>query len=401
MSDQALVKLAAWADGEVTKLAARAFDQVVERIPLYRTGQTVTAPELRQSIKDNLGFVVTAMRRPHSRRDLSTPQETGHRRAQQSVPLPEVLQVYRVSFAVLWEALVEHVATRDDATSDALLRAASMIWQLADEHALALTEAYRATTAEMLLANQRRRSALVEALLTGHPVPEAGPWDAASFLGFAPDGELVVVATETRGLAEESLDSIEQRLATLGIVSGWRLTPALQLGVVSLRPGQYETLLRFITDIASARTGISPRYRQLGETPRALRLARAALSQLPDRRAGVRVFGASPLAAMMACEPAEGHRLALQVLGNVLALPPEDRELLLETLEAYLDHEGSAERAGEVLHCHPNTVRYRLRRLHELTGRSLSDPYGLAELAAASYAIRIGGGSSGRDRSSA
>jgi len=44
---------------------------------------------------------------------------------------------------------------------------------------------------------------------------------------------------------------------------------------------------------------------------------------------------------------------------------------------------------AEVLYCHPNTVRYRLRRLQELTGRSLSDPRGIAELAAAAYALRL------------
>ena len=63
--------------------------------------------------------------------------------------------------------------------------------------------------------------------------------------------------------------------------------------------------------------------------------------------------------------------------------------MLLDTLNAYLDHDGSAERAAEVLYCHPNTVRYRLRRLQELTGRSLSDPHGIAELAAAAYAVRL------------
>jgi DNA-binding PucR family transcriptional regulator len=91
----------------------------------------------------------------------------------------------------------------------------------------------------------------------------------------------------------------------------------------------------------------------------------------------------------MACEPDEGGRLAHEVLGSVLALPADDRAVLLDTLHGYLDHDGSAERTGEALHCHPNTVRYRLRRLQELTGRSLSDPYALSELAAASYAVRL------------
>jgi DNA-binding PucR family transcriptional regulator len=62
---------------------------------------------------------------------------------------------------------------------------------------------------------------------------------------------------------------------------------------------------------------------------------------------------------------------------------------LLRTLTVWLDNDGSAERAGDVMHCHPNTVRYRLRRIQDLTGRALSDPQGVAELAAAAYAVRL------------
>jgi hypothetical protein len=41
---------------------------------------------------------------------------------------------------------------------------------------------------------------------------------------------------------------------------------------------------------------------------------------------------------------------------------------LLETLTAYLDASGSIEATGRVLFVHPNTVRYRLRRVADVTG---------------------------------
>ena len=46
------------------------------------------------------------------------------------------------------------------------------------------------------------------------------------------------------------------------------------------------------------------------------------------------------------------------------------------------------ERAPEALYCHPHTMRYQVRRLQERTGRSLSDPHGLAELAAGVCTLR-------------
>ena len=46
---------------------------------------------------------------------------------------------------------------------------------------------------------------------------------------------------------------------------------------------------------------------------------------------------------------------------------------LLETLTAYLDTSGSIEATSRRLFVHPNTVRYRLRRIAEVTGLSPSD----------------------------
>jgi DNA-binding PucR family transcriptional regulator len=127
----------------------------------------------------------------------------------------------------------------------------------------------------------------------------------------------------------------------------------------------------------------------LADTPRALQLAEAARTGLAPGTAGVRVFDPSPLAALLVREPDEGRRLAAEVLGPVLGLPAEDRSVLLETLGAYFAQAGSAERAAEALYCHPNTVRYRLRRIQELTGRSLTEPRGIAELASAAYVMNL------------
>jgi DNA-binding PucR family transcriptional regulator len=75
------------------------------------------------------------------------------------------------------------------------------------------------------------------------------------------------------------------------------------------------------------------------------------------------------------------------VAGSILAalgqIPAGQRPVLLATLGAWLDNGGSASKAASVLFCHPNTVRHRMRRLEQLTGRSLSDPRGIAELSLA------------------
>lgn len=59
---------------------------------------------------------------------------------------------------------------------------------------------------------------------------------------------------------------------------------------------------------------------------------------------------------------------------------PRVRELraadptLADTLRAYLDCFGDVGAAAQWLHVHPNTVRYRVRRIEEMLGTSLADP---------------------------
>lgn len=386
-----LAALSRWAEQRLPTLVEDAHQLVLERIEAYRDEHIVPAEALRKSFQQNMRAMLTALAEPDTDLDVTVATHTGRDRARQGMPLPEVLRSYRISFAVLWNALVAraHEVGRPR-VAEALLDSVSRMWRLTDEHALALTEGYRAATAEILVSQQRRRAALVEALLSGQPRPEAAPWEAASLLGFPPNPAILVVVAETRRLAEESLPGVEAALTQQGIVSAWCLTTALQFGVIALDGAeQVDTAMDTLRSVALARVGVSPVCTTLTDAPRSVHLARMALATIPAGEVEVRMFSSSPLAALVACDPDESRRLAHAVLGPVEALPADDRDLLLETLYTYLDHQGSVAEVGTLLHCHPNTVRYRLRRIHQLTGRSMSDPQDLAELSTAAYALRV------------
>lgn len=379
-----------WVEERLPALVEQVNTTVEETIPLYRGGDHVSTEELRRSVEENLRFLIAALRDPHAPRDPSVPTGTGRRRAHQGVPLPEVLQVYRIAFSALWGSLVQHAADAERLPARrSLLTASTVIWSIVDEHAILVTEAYREATAEILVTQQHRRSALVEVLLTGHTGRDAGPWEAASLLGFPPGAQLHVVAAHTRDVAVETLPGIERALGESGFASGWRLTPSLQLGVIASSTGSADDLLAVLRSRSRGRVGLSPGYQAPADTPRALRLARAALGLIPRAAVEVRRFSASPIAALLAADRTEGGRLADDVLGPVLRLAEGDRSVLLETLGGYLGSGGSADIAAEQLHCHPNTVRYRLRKIEELTGRSLGDPAALAELTTAFYAVGL------------
>jgi DNA-binding PucR family transcriptional regulator len=66
-------------------------------------------------------------------------------------------------------------------------------------------------------------------------------------------------------------------------------------------------------------------------------------------------------------------------LGPLLDTPAEERDMLLQTLATYFAA-GSIAEAGRRLYCHRNTVRHRLIRIKQLTGRSVDDALGAVEL---------------------
>ncbi|MBM0230823.1 helix-turn-helix domain-containing protein [Micromonospora sp. STR1_7] len=61
-------------------------------------------------------------------------------------------------------------------------------------------------------------------------------------------------------------------------------------------------------------------------------------------------------------------------VARLLAYDAEHNARLVETLAAWLDAFGDVVAAAAVLHVHPNTFRYRLRRLAELGALDLADP---------------------------
>jgi purine catabolism regulator len=71
----------------------------------------------------------------------------------------------------------------------------------------------------------------------------------------------------------------------------------------------------------------------------------------------------------------DGEALRLfcdSVLGPIEEGEGEYGGELLKSLEAFLEQNGQWERAARELFCHRHTLRYRIRRIEQLTGRDLS-----------------------------
>jgi hypothetical protein len=77
---------------------------------------------------------------------------------------------------------------------------------------------------------------------------------------------------------------------------------------------------------------------------------------------------------LVARDPWLLERLRQQALAPLAELPPSTRQRLEDTLAAWLSAMGDGQAAARTLQVHPQTVRYRLRQLHDLFGDGLSDP---------------------------
>jgi len=368
-------------------------DRVVLRISaefdFYGKGDVVSQQDLRESVHGNLASLVHQLTTDQPP-DLSAARATGRQRARQGAPLADILHAYRIGFTELWSAIVDEGRRSPQAPWELLVDAASRVWWLIGEYTQELTVAYREAAAELLLAGARERSALVEALFTGGAPDQDTLWEAAKLLRLPWDGLFVVVAVETPALGREGFPEAESVLTARGIGSAWLLHPDLQTGVVSLRHQDTTALLLGLLGRGvRTRAGVSPVYHSLGDTPRALHYARLVQRSLPSGGPAVAQFEETPLRVLAAAAPDAAGELARAVLGPVLDLPVQDRATLLDTLRAWFEAGGSAVETGKRIYCHPNTVRYRLRRLQEHTGRSLDDPTGAAELLAAVEALRV------------
>jgi sugar diacid utilization regulator len=255
------------------------------------------------------------------------------------------------------------------------------IGRFAELVATAVVAGYRDEQKRQLLAEASQRSNLIDSLLAGRAFDDCRLRDVAGYLRLPINGPFVVVAAEVPTAGNEPLPEIESKLRSRDIFSAWRLLPDLQVGIVHVASDRkLDMVVALMARMTTARVGVSARFEDLRETPRALHVARVMLRGPTDSTSSVAVFDGSILATAAISAPGAMVQTVGAALDGFGHLPDEDREILFETFRAWQDNDASVNGAAEVLICHPNTVRHRLRRIEKHTGRSLSRPRDVAEL---------------------
>jgi len=183
----------------------------------------------------------------------------------------------------------------------------------------------------------------------------------------------VVVGTPSPGredLAGEDVREIaarHERAALADIHGTW---------LIAIVSGPISPTDRFLGDLLEA---FSPGPVVIGPTAPMLTAAYLSAGEAISGMNAVAGWGGAPRpvpARELLPERAQlGDTSAIAALYNEITRPLADAgPALSETLDAYLDSGGAIEACSRKLFVHPNTVRYRLRRIADVTGRDPTVP---------------------------
>lgn len=375
-----MVLIAEELEPRVSELGRQVVSRIRRGVAFYANTSLITDEALAISCAATLGSLVDGLK--GSTIDTSPAVASGCRRAEAGVPLPAVMAAFRISFHQVWDAVAELARPRPNIVRNELLRAATWLWQAQGLYTDAMVTGHDQQMRRQVLDDDAERLRLTEALFLAHVGDHRTRWEVAKVLGLPQSGPYVVVAAECPAAGTQALPGAAAMLRSLDVYSAWLLLPDIHAGIAFVpNEARYAAVLGLLERVASTQVGVSPRFDDLADTAEALRYARVAVNSGGGRSGLVGVFEDSPLAALSVCAPEVTRKLANTILrhfddhqtGN-------ERHVLLDTFRVWVDCDGSISQTAEHLFCHPNTVRYRLRRIEEHTGRSLSAPRDLTEL---------------------
>jgi len=304
------------------------------------------------------------------------PRASGRRQVQQALPLEGVLRAYRLTGQALWEHFVAKARASSAPVGDALLDGASEVWRVVDLFCTEAAQAYRREEGLLRERDERVQSAVLASLLEGRGADPQFARDASHALGLPLGAPMVCVVGLADGPEQLALDNARERLAVGGVTSAWTTQTTVDVGVVAMGSRGLAQLRQLLTPAVRTRAGMSPVFTELSELPRARHLAETAARCVTDRRTPVGVLEDDLVAGMVVDAPLVSSILYERTVGRLLAADGSDGPVLLGTLRAFLEADGSLNSAAAKSFVHRNTMLYRLNKIEKITGlsvRSLQD----------------------------
>jgi DNA-binding PucR family transcriptional regulator len=352
-------------EGSMDTLATAAVARMDEVLPWYRAMPAENRSWVNLVAQAGVAAFVEWFRHPEEPQAISADVfGTAPRELTRSVTLQQTVELVRVVIAVVEEQIEQIAPGHEQELREAVLR-------YSREIAFAAAQVYAEAAEARGAWDARLESLVVDALLRGES--DDSLRSRAAALGWAShDTAVVVVGQAPDAEPEAVVDDIRRaarahRLDVLTGVQGDRLVAILGGPADPVRATRH-----LVAQFGPGPVVIGPVVADLlgaGESAAAAVAGLRAAPAWPDAPRPVLADDLLPERALSGDELAR-TRLVQDVYEPLLSTGTA----LVETLAAYLEQTSSLEATARALFVHPNTVRYRLRRVAEVTGYTPSDP---------------------------
>ena len=297
-----------------------------------------------------------------------TPDNAGETRGRQGVAIRDMLALWRIGLEKLHE-LARRVAAPGPDRDALLLEFLELALAWADFAMLHAAEGHRRGELSQAREQQHAHTNFVRRVLSGSAT-HGEIRSALAPLGL--DAQGLYHAVRARPQPTVDMETIERHLGADGLVRRGNGLVAMidgdACGFIAHLP---HTPVRTAVGASEAvlLTAMNPAFRQA---------TRALETALTLGATGVFNFGDLSLHPAIATDPDIGDVMIKRYVQPVLNIT--GGETVLATTEHYLANDRSIEATAKDLAVHPNTVRQRLDRFEEATGRSLRETETVVEV---------------------
>lgn len=367
------------------------FDDIVEQVEAYQRASAAELDDVRSALRRAGDLFLRSLVECRSLTHDETValQVIGAQRARRGLPRDGLTAAIQTAMRTAYRRLLE-CALEVDAPTDVAVRGMGVLtlrlFEFVQASTSALLSGYLGEESERLTARVREQAALVDRLLEASWSDEDEVRSHAKELGVAVEPPVALLLVANGRMPETtSLRTAATRLASRlpGALEGpTRSSPVAHVVVVvsDVTGATAASLLADADEVASAEgvyVGVGEPVERLAAVTSAYRRAQRELPFLAPACTGPGAVVMRNVKAyrILACAPLEDRLdFVAQTLGPIFKLSESKAVELLDTLEALYDNRGHAAEVAAELGVHEKTVRYRLRRVQELTGLSIDVP---------------------------
>jgi hypothetical protein len=369
--------------GREEKVVGRIVACCRKEIVDYQAGGDILSADAAALARDNLETFLANLvpAAPFSNMQLEKTRQAAARRVHQGVSLGSLLHAMRIWGRCTWDA-VRAAITDSPGEVEAALEIAGSLMADVDLISTVATDAYLREAQGLSDHGHVLPRELLDGIIGMDPDPDRVLRQARMAGVRLAENYVVLSVRGTRPLVPWMVEAARSRLRPS---SGSLLIGARDAEVVALYPVSEPGALHTVKEEAGALAravaagGVSVGMSGPHTRPGGIALAYAEAKEAAHLAAVGGVTGRAVsldevLIDHIASSTPHVGRILDETLHPLVDYDLRHRTALVETVRTYVETGFNLRRSAEVLHVHPNTVMYRLRRVRELSGRDPHDP---------------------------